>query len=188
MMNNPNWAEQLEAIATAVGAIFALTGIFIAWKALRKDMAQQQEQIDDLIDFAKSIREHTDFRKEVLKDEIKPHFRKYDNHVYVETGKFYLLKLINDGGDYAYIHSITVLDDLYNLKVKEANYITQRIEKGGELHIEIYKFTAIEWEMISCDIILIFSDRTKKNHYKQVIKFQTTKQFKVSELEQIVIG
>jgi len=63
----PTWTEQLEAIATAVGAAAAIYAGYYAFKAYKKQNKDIQDQIDGL----KTLAEHQAEENELLLEEIK---------------------------------------------------------------------------------------------------------------------
>jgi hypothetical protein len=90
--------------------------------------------------------------------------------------------LINDGSDYALIKETTIKKNPLGLIV---NSSPDRITKGNELHITLGKGSIRGgWNEINTEINLIFTDKTEKNEYRQIIKF-VCGQFKVGKLEDL---
>ncbi len=182
--SNSNNALWLEAIGTILAACFAFVGIFIAWKSLRKDITSQQEQINYLVDYAKAVRERTEFEKNAYKIEVLPHFRLLGCE-HIKDQNLYLMRLKNDGGSYSYHEAIRIIKNPYDITFQRPLFQSMRTEVGGEFHIRLHLSERPFNQEEDTEFEIEFTDETKINMYKQKIIFNPLVQIVVHEVEEL---
>ncbi len=150
MLNEPNWAEILEAIATAVAALGAIISIWIAWKSIKKDIEEQNKNIITLTGVVTTLSKQTEALNESMKidskilNELTKHFadskdmRKIQEErerleimpkikvvfSHVQANKIYAFRIINDG-----------FREALNLKIAK----TQQNEEDYEIRLSCYE-------------------------------------------------
>lgn len=172
MNNEANTAEWIEALSTAVAALFAIVGVYLAFKSLKKDLSGQQHQIDALIKFTDALDKQTKALKEQNERymlDIRPYF--ISGMALSGYGE-YTLKYQNDGGDVAILNSVSIQENEYGIMVQPIRNLPVRIPKNSELEIKLIRggFEG-NWNEVKCKIELKFSDKTEINHYEQIISF-----------------
>lgn len=69
--SNSNNAIWLEAIGTILASGFAFVGLIIAWKSLRKDINEQQKQIDSIVKLSENISKQVEALKQSMEIDSK---------------------------------------------------------------------------------------------------------------------
>ena len=189
-MNDSFWI-MIEAIATAIAALFAIIGTRIAWRSLKKDVSGQQSQIDALSKQTEAIRDSTKVDSQILskltdhfardaeiseltnekyKLDIRPYFE-FDGSQSDDSGN-YVIKFRNAGGDLAVFKEVSIINStpykVVNVKKLDSKEI---INKSELIYILLLRNTSTGWNQIQCKIELKFTDKTEKNSYKQIINF-----------------
>jgi hypothetical protein len=185
-VNDLGYESQIEAIATAIGSLFAMVATIVAFLAYRRDRTSQNNKIEELTKFTTALKEQTEFDRNVYKESIQPHFRVLAGGGLTQDMKTYTIKFKNDGEGYAFISKIEIEQNNYGLLVDRSIGITKRIEVNSELHLEVFNNErATPWREVNLTINLEFTDKTKQNKYSQKINFKPTEPLTIEEVELI---